>query len=293
MKTTHLILCLAAFGAALSTAQASSAVDETRAMPANGLLQVENTAGSIEITAWDKAEVHITGQLGDDVEKFEILESAAGLQVKVHNRRNARSVDESHLRLSVPAGASVEAESVSADITVRGMQDASLVLNSVSGDLDIEAGTERLEVESVSGDVKFRGQAPRTSVETVSGEIDVQGIAGEIRLSTVSGDTELQGGEVDRARFETVSGDLRIELQVTAGGRLNAQSMSGDVQLTLPAAQQAEFTAQTYSGDIDSDFGAPGHDARGPGKTFSFREGGNGASIRIESFSGDISILKR
>jgi hypothetical protein len=69
--------------------------------------------------------------------------------------------------------------------------------------------------------------------------------------------------------------------------------MSGDVRLILPSAQEAEFTAQTYSGDIDTDFGQPGGSSRGPGKSFSFREGNNGASIRIESFSGDISISKQ
>ncbi len=290
MKTSGQILLAAAALMMLPGAYANSPIEESRPMPMDGLLQVENPAGSIEITTWDKAEVHITGDLGGDVEQLEILESSSGVQVRVHNRENRRNVDESHLHLQIPASASVEAESVSADISVQDLHGESLLLNSVSGDQKIEAHTKRLEAESVSGDVTFRGQAPRASVETVSGEIDVQGIEGEIRISTVSGDVELTAAQIDRGRFETVSGDLEMQLDVSNGGRVNVQSMSGDVRLALPAAQQAEFTAQTYSGDLHSDFGSVKEAGHRPGKTFSWREGNNGATIRIESFSGDIKI---
>jgi len=291
MKMTQRILFAAVALMLLPEVRAGSDIEESRPMKKDGLLQVENLAGSIEITTWDKAEVSIHGELGDDVEELEILESSAGLEVRVRNRKNKRNVDETELRLQIPAEASIEAESVSADISVKDSRGASLVLNSVSGDLDIDASTERLEVESVSGDVMFRGHAPRASVETVSGEIDVQSLEGEMRISTVSGDVRLSGARVDRGRFETVSGDLMMELDVTDGGHLNVQSMSGDVRLELPAGQQAEFTAQTFSGDIRSAFGEAREGSHGPGKAFSHREGSNGATIKLESFSGDIHLI--
>ena len=294
MKITHPILLAIVTLLQLPAVHASSSIEQSRAMRKDGLLKVENAAGSIEITSWDKAEVRISGELGDDAEDLEILETSSGVEIRVRNRNNQRNVDESQLRLQIPAAASVEARSISADIFVQGLAGgASLVLNSVSGDLTVDARTERLEAESVSGDVIFRGHAPRATVQTVSGEMDLQDIEGEIRISTVSGDAELRGNRIERGRFETVSGDLAMNLDVIAGGRLNAQSMSGDVRLALPAAQQAEFTAQTYSGEIRSDFGSVDKDSRGPGRTFSFRAGNNGASIKIESFSGDIRIRQR
>jgi DUF4097 and DUF4098 domain-containing protein YvlB len=290
MKTINQILLAAAVMLLLPAVQAGSSVEENRAMAADGLLQVENLAGSIEIITWDKAEVSITGELGDDVEQLEIEESTAGVEIRVRNHKNRRNVDESHLRLQIPVSASIEAESVSADISVKDSKGASLELNSVSGDLSIDAHTERLEAESISGDVTFRGHTLRASVETVSGEIDLQGLEREMRISTVSGDVELAGTRVDRGRCETVSGDLVMELDVTDGGRLIVQSMSGDVRLALPAAQQAEFTAQTFSGDIRSGFGTVERGSHGPGNTFSHHEGGNGAAIKLESFSGDIHL---
>lgn len=274
----------------VATCQASAIVEQTRTLAADGLVQVDNLAGSIEFTAWDKSEVGISGELGDDVEELEILESSSGIQIRVRNRRNQRNVEETHLRLQVPIAASIEAESVSADISLNGLRGGSIVFNSVSGDLLVDAQAPRVEMESVSGDVTFRGATSRAEMETVSGEIDLQGIEGEIMISTVSGDVKLSGKRIDRGRFETVSGDLDLQLNVPDGGRVKAQSMSGDVNLTLPAGQQAEYIAQTYSGEIQSDFGTVTTESRGAGSSLSWREASNGATIEIESFSGDIHV---
>jgi DUF4097 and DUF4098 domain-containing protein YvlB len=290
MKISHLGFSLGIGLLFLNTAMAKTVVDESRPMAADGLVSVENLAGSVEFTTWERAEVKIEGELGDDVKELEIIESSTGIRISVKNDSSRRNVDESHLRLQIPQSASVEAESVSADLTLKGSQGVSIDFNSVSGDLNVEAKPGRLELESVSGDVEFHGQTSRASIETVSGEIEVLGVDSEVRISTVSGDAKLSGSNITSGRLETVSGDLRLELELADGGRLNAESMSGDVYLKLPASQQADFSAMTFSGDIRTDFGAVSEKSRGPGSSLTYREGSNGASIDIESFSGDIHI---
>jgi DUF4097 and DUF4098 domain-containing protein YvlB len=269
---------------------AGEEIDKTIEMPANGLVQVENLAGSIEFSTWDRPEAQIRGQAGDDVEEVEIAATSNGVQVRVHNRKGHRHIDGTELSLRIPEAASIQADSVSANITVIGNRGESVLLNTVSGDLEIEAAPQQLELHSVSGDVEFKGSAPRSSVETVSGEIILIGPEGEVSVSTVSGDVSLDGGEVTRGKFESVSGDLTLAISVGEGGRLSCDSMSGDVKLRLPALQQAEFTAQSYSGDINSEFGKSSRVSRGPGVVLQHREGDNGAQIRLETFSGDISI---
>jgi DUF4097 and DUF4098 domain-containing protein YvlB len=292
MKTNRFMLACIAAGF-FSVAHAATPVDETRSMPADGRVQVDNMVGSIEITGWDRSEVSIRGELGDGVEELEISESSQGVTVRVRNRKNRRFVEETRLRLQVPVAASVIAEGVSADIKASGLQGGNLVFNTVSGDIRADARTPRVEIESVSGDVTFRGQASRASVETVSGEIDLQGIEGEVRIATVSGGVELAGSGIAIARFETVSGDVELRLDVADSGRLNADSMSGDVTIVLPSGQQGDFSAQTYSGRIRSDFGTVDEASRGPGRKLDHREGAGGAIIRVESFSGDIRITRR
>lgn len=276
----------------LGSAVAGTSVDETRSMPADGRVQVENLAGSITISGWDRNELHLTGDLGDGVEELEISESAQGVSIVVRNRQNQRYVDETDLELKVPAAASVIAEGVSSDIDISGMDGGSFDLSTVSGDIDVSASASRVEIESVSGDVSWSGASPRTSVETVSGEIEIDGVAGEVEITTVSGDVELEAGVVSIARFETVSGDIRATQSIADGGRLSADSMSGDVTIRLPSDQKGDFAAQTFSGDIRTAFGEVNRSSRGPGRRLEHREGSGGAIIEVESFSGDIRIEK-
>jgi DUF4097 and DUF4098 domain-containing protein YvlB len=265
-------------------------IDKTLEMSADGLVQVENLAGSIEFATWDRSEVQIRGEAGDDVEEVEITATSKGIQVRVHNRKDARHIDGTDLYLRVPEAASIEADSVSADISISGNRGESIMLNTVSGDLEIDATPQRLELQSVSGDVEFEGSVMRSSTETVSGEITLVGVAGEVGVSTVSGDVSLEAGEVSRGRFESVSGEMTLALSLGEGGRLTCDSMSGDVKLRLPASQQAEFTAQSYSGNINTEFGNSARVSNGPGVMLQHREGDSGTQIRLETFSGDISI---
>jgi DUF4097 and DUF4098 domain-containing protein YvlB len=273
-------------------AAAGEEIDETLSMSGDGLVSVENVAGTVEFVAWDRAEVQIRGEAGSSVEEVEINSTSTGVEVRIVNRKGERRVDGTELHLRVPEAASLEAETVSADISASGSRGENIILRTVSGDLEVEASPQRLELKTVSGDVEFEGSVPRSSIETVSGEIVIVGAHGEITASTVSGDLSLEAGEVDRGRFEVVSGDLVLNLSVADDGRLTCDSMSGDVRLSLPGDQQGNFVAQSLSGEIHSDFGKSSRVSRGPGMMLEHQEGRGGAKIRVETFSGDISIRK-
>jgi DUF4097 and DUF4098 domain-containing protein YvlB len=268
-------------------------IDRTLELPSDGKVMVENVAGRIEFSTWDRAEVQIRGEAGDDVEEVEMSSTSSGVQVRVRNRKGVRQIDDTDLYLKIPQSASIEAESVSADIDVIGSRGESIVLATVSGDLEVEAEVSRIELETVSGEVEFEGSAARVTVEAVSGDITLVGVSGEVSASTVSGDLSLEAGELSRGRFESVSGEMTLSLSIAASGRLTSDSMSGDVILNLPASQQAEFVAQSYSGSINTDFGDVSSVSKGPGVMLRHREGDSGAEVRLETFSGDISISKR
>ena len=95
---------------ASAPALAAEDIDELRDIAADGLVEVENVAGSIEFTTWDRDEVQIRGRVADDVEEVKIETTAAGLRIEVRNKRNQRQIDETRLYLKVPATASIEAE---------------------------------------------------------------------------------------------------------------------------------------------------------------------------------------
>jgi len=287
MKTMRVMAVLAVLVAHWAVAAVD--IDERRKVARDASVHIGNVSGDIEISTWDRDEVHLTGELGADSE-LEISATDGGLRIEVKPPNRRGHYEESELFLVVPEGASVSASGVSSDISVSGVKGASLRAETVSGDVEAKANVQLLELTSVSGDVEFRGSASRTSAETVSGDIDLEGLHGELEVSQVSGDVTVQGGVFSRGKFESVSGTIELELAVETGGRLTVENMSGDVRLMLPAGQSGEFRAQTFSGDIDSDFGSPQTNDRGPGSHLEYVAGDQGTTIRVESFSGDIEI---
>ena len=288
----HMALCATTIFAS-SGALATSPIDESHPMAADGRVRVDNMAGSIEVSTWDKAEVRITGKLGEDVEELEVRATSSGLDINVRNAHRLSNIDDTILYLQVPVTASLETDSVSADVTVIGLKSASVSLDSVSGDFDLELDAGRLQADTVSGDVRFRGNSPRLSVETVSGDIDVEGQVDESEVTTVSGDVTFEGSKVDRGTFESVSGELDLRVDVLDGGSINAENMSGDVFIALPAGQKGEIRAETFSGRIRSDFGTVTERRDGSGSSLSHGVDGSATSIEVESFSGDITVNAR
>jgi len=268
---------------------AGDPIEERRAMAEDGTVTVSNVAGDINISTWDRAEVLLTAELGNNQE-LEVAETAQGVRFEVINIGNDDDYDEADLELSIPEGASIVTEGVSSDIMIEGCRGENVSAESVSGDVSIEAETSRVDLSSVSGDIEFEGSAVRATVESVSGDIDMAGVEGEVSISTVSGDAFLEAGSLSRGQFETVSGTLELDLSAAEGGKITVESMNGDVLLTLPAGQEAEIRAQTFSGDIESAWGDVKHESFGPGSHLKHVSGQSGTTIRVESFSGDIDI---
>lgn len=271
------------------TALAGQSVDERWNLDAEASVTIENIAGEIVIQGWDRNEAHLTGELGDSVKELKIDASNSSLQISVQNR-NERNIDSTELRLMVPVRAKIDAEGVSADISVSGLNNEKISASSVSGDIEVDATSEWISIESVSGDVDFDGNTTRISAESVSGDIDLSGISGEIAATTVSGDMALQAGSIASAKLETVSGDIIATGAIADNGRLSAESMSGDVSLLLPSDQSGLFKAQSFSGRISTDFGSVEHAQHGPGSHLKFVSGKSGAEVRVESFSGNIKL---
>ena len=76
-----------------SGAFAGADIDQTVSMAADGLVQVENLAGSVEFSAWDRDEAQVRGEAGDSVEEVIIRETSSGVLVKIRNKKNQRDMD--------------------------------------------------------------------------------------------------------------------------------------------------------------------------------------------------------
>jgi DUF4097 and DUF4098 domain-containing protein YvlB len=292
-----LLLCLSWGGQAL----AETPLDLTHAASPTVHIEINNVAGEVNITAWDRNEVHVGGQLGNGSQPLNIEGDQNNLSIKVQsqgkdgwfNWGGDRSMSPTTLDIRVPRAASVKVRVVSAPLSMDGIDGGDIDVNSVSGRVRINAQTPSLDVISVSGNVAFSGQAKQAKLQTVSGDILAPSLGHTVDLQTVSGHIQAGGGPWQQLNLSTVSGDVQLTGSLAAGGNMSIDSMSGDLQLQFPASLSSNVHASTFSGDLRSDFGTPKQPEHGPGSTLDTVAGGGDGKISIETFSGDLRIRKQ
>lgn len=277
---------------------AGTPIDQTRALSPRGRVEVFNLKGSIEIRAWDRNEVHISGELGKGVEKLVVDGDAENLEVRVEypeSRRgwkNDRS-EPTRLVLQVPLAADLDVESVSADVRIDGVAPKELEVQAVSGNITVAAAPRRADISSVSGDLALTLNTGSANSESVSGDITLAGrLNGDIEAETVSGDIRIdsRGERVRRLSTGTVSGDAEVRVGLAEGGEISAETVSGDIRLRLPRALSARVSGESFNGELSAP-GAKIHTEEfGPGSSFEVRYGSGSGEIRMESFSGDAQL---
>lgn len=274
---------------------AATPIDQTRPLDPRGRIEIDNLKGRIQVRAWDRNEVRITGTLGEGVEKLVIDGDRDNLEVRVQypKRMGSWRSDRSEptvLLLQVPLRADLDIESVSADIDVDGVAPGDLDIETVSGNVVVAGAPGQASVSSVSGDLRLTLNSREARSETVSGDIVLAGrLDGEVHAETVSGDIHIdsRGERVRRLSTGTVSGDAEVQVGLVDGGEIRSETVSGDIRLRLPKSLSARVRGESFSGDLEAPDVQVHKEEFGPGKSFEARYGTGAGEIRIESFSGD------
>ena len=288
---------------AAAPAFAATPINENRPLAADGQVRIENIKGSIVVRAWSKPQVQVRGSLGKGVEKLELSGDARSLHIRVkypNSRggwnlwgRDDNRTEPTILELTIPARASLDVDSVSADVDVQQMAGRKLDVSAVSGDVVVTASSPgEASVENVSGDTTMRLTTSRLKAQSVSGDLRLQGgIAGDVDIESVSGNIELLAKGLDRLEVSTVSGDAILRTALRPAGSIKAETLSGELRLQLPRGTSARVHAETFSGDISSPDARVSREEHGPGKSLDTSYGRGDGRIELESFSGDVSLV--
>lgn len=298
IKTTFMGLRLACLTLFFASAFAAGELPKTIEAAPDGVVSIENTAGSVEVRGWSRNQVEVSGDLGEDVEELVLQRDArrntVTVRVRVPSGRGRRDIS-SDLVVRVPEQSSVNVNGVSSDVTVEGVS-GSLRLNSVSGDIEAEAREADVDAETVSGDVLVRGSGRnnRSRLTSVSGDVEARNLSGEIEANSVSGDVTITDGKFDTVRGETVSGDLAFNAELLDNGRLDMETVNGEIEINFRGDLSARFDIETFNGDIDNCFGPePERTSRfAPGSELKFTEGGGSARVTIQTLNGDLNLCK-
>jgi len=278
-----------------------------------GALDLQNVAGDISVTGGGGDEVRIEAvkrvRHPNEAEgktllseiQIEVADRGGRVEVRTEYPRRRNWSGGVDFTVSVPRDASVSLRSVSGTVKVTNVN-GELRAETISGDI-ITMTTKKLRTaKTVSGDVEIsEAESDELSLGSVSGDVTVTRLKGSgLDGQTVSGDLRLTDVEIDHASLRSVSGDIEYAGRFNRNGRYQFQSHSGDIRLTPADARGFAVEASTFSGDVRSDYAltlqpSPGNSLASSGRNRSVRGsfGDASATLTLQSFSGDIVIVKR
>ena len=274
-------------------ALAATPIDQTRPLDPRGRVEIDNLKGRVEVRAWDRPEVKITGSLGAGVEKLSVEGDRGALHIEVKYPNRANNTEPTVLVVQVPLQADLEISTVSANIDVHGVAPRELSLESVSGDIVANGAPRRAAVESVSGDVVLTFNSGDVEASAVSGDLTLNGrLNGEVSVETVSGNMRVdsRGERLRRLSASTVSGDAELRAALAPDGEISMESVSGDLTLIAPRDLSAKVSGESFSGDLNAPGAKIEREEFGPGSSFHTRYGAGKGEVRIETFSGDATL---
>ena len=121
------------------------------------------------------------------------------------------------------------------DLSLNVPQDASIHIQSVSGDMSVRSLAGELEVDTVNGDVALR-EVGKVVIGTVESDFSLRGAKGDVLVKSIGGDASLR--EVDGSlTLDSVSDDLAVR---GVGGNLNV-NVDEDVVVHLDPKPGQEY----------------------------------------------------
>jgi hypothetical protein len=247
-------------------------------------LKVGLIGGQIDVIAHDEpgARIEVHGVTIKDL-RIEVTGDTVEIdhpQLRWDNflevfRNFGSSGPKAEISVAVPRSVALNLGVVSASALVSGIRNDAR-LNTVSGDIIVDGLTGDLTVNAVSGDVQIRELVGALGANSVSGDVAATGTLRKATIDTVSGSMLVDSsGDLQAVTLNTVSGRATVRLDEGYPANFVVRSVSGKAQL---------------DGVVRSGRGS------GPLTNFSGSSGelaGAFADIRINSVSGDITVLRR
>jgi DUF4097 and DUF4098 domain-containing protein YvlB len=225
LAASALVLTLAAPQAAVAAQKETETIDRTVSIGQRGTLKLKNFSGDIHITGTSGGDVVVhavrraTRERLDNI-KLDITASGSSVTIEANKRdsnwrdRN-NNVVETDFEIKVPQGTTLDLDSFSGKVDVRG----------VTGAINAKTFSGNIEI-----DVAQAGQVPALTAETFSGDINAR----------------VPAAASGRVRFNSFSGRVSSDLPISMGGR----SRSRDVDADFGTGSGPTLRFKTFSGDL-------------------------------------------
>jgi DUF4097 and DUF4098 domain-containing protein YvlB len=291
------LIAVAGLVAPFASAPSQQKVNVHRAAVPTVSVRLGGAISSVKIVGWERDSIALIGALAAgsrmDGGAGSSTGPVSGMKFFV-NADDESATRGNRLELYVPKQARVWVKAGSADLEATGVT-GGLDLNIVGGSVRVNATPRELLVESMDGAVTISGASGYARIKTATGDITVQGQAEDLLATTVSGTINVSAGQVERGRFESVTGPIIFASDIRRGGEARFDTHSGAIELRLPKRMNVEIDAASVTGQIENTLTAsrPIAGREGRGMELGISSGMGGARVLIRSFKGNVRLTAK
>jgi len=243
-------------------------------------ITVRNSAGRIQVKAWNKNEVQLawSNATGKSVVETE----QAGNRIEANTRPAGDRVsvdDKTDFEITVPAESELSVRTDSGSVTVE----------SVHGDMTFDTVDANLQLSDVNGYLV---------VKTLDGSLLCTRCSGKLEANSISGNVQMVDPTLDSVRVQTSSGNILFDGSFLSRGIYIMKNFSGTIEVHFSSSDSFDVNANSLKGDVinQATFKPDTHGSHPSSKwghsLFGTMNEGH-AKVELSSFSGTIKILKR
>lgn len=316
MKNIQLLILLLAFSV---SAQAGEKVDKTLDVSATADITIEDPNSRIEIHAWDKNKVKVTGEISDQADSYTFEKHGDNVSFEVEYKdkkswsEKFKGKDSSKLNFYVPVKSRVKLSNVNGDLDVSGIQGGTSV-ESVNGNITAEKLQQRITLETINGNIVTNEIEGKINMETINGNVTDKDSSGTLKVSTVQGNIkstsrysiveieivngglELQLDKIDELNIDSVNGKVDAAMDLNSKGEVSVSNVNGSIDLKFNQDVSADFQVDVaVSGAIVNKLTSDKAEKQeyGPGSNLHFSKNGGSARVDVSTVSGKVQISAR
>ncbi len=249
-------------------------------------LRINNMGGDIVVRAWDRSQLRIQA---DHSRRAELSIDRRGSVIDVSARGRYGTPSTVDYQVTVPTWMALELGGLNAEVSVEGTR-APVRVETVQGSISLRGGAESVTLSTANGSIDVAGARGRLDLKALSGSIRAVDIEADVVAESVSGDVELRNVTARSVEAQSVSGDLLLTGAIAEGGTYSLFTHSGNITLGIPERSNALLTLSSASGEFRLGFEM--RPERTTRRRQTFRLGNGGATIELETFSGDIRVVR-
>ena len=250
-------------------------------------LILRDFAGSIYVETWDRSVVRAESDEKETV-PLRVLRSGNRLEILLEEGRHANHGGE--FWITVPEWMNLEVTGRELEAEIQDLN-GNLSIRNFHGDLVFRNLSGVVEAHTVEGSIEAYDLTGSARLRTGDDELLVVNSTAALDLETVDGEIVLKGIDAHRISAKTTEGEIEFVGRIQEGGEYGFFSHGGDIQLRLEPPVNLAATILSYQGEFRSDFPVRANGFRS-GEGLAFTIGTGGARLVMETFDGEISLLR-